>query len=725
MRVPGSGSPALTVDPDGAHDGMRTAGDRVRKRALEERDRTPDPDPYGRDHDEWNPGQGPNPGPAQSDLTVDKFFQPGGILSGRMESWEDRPGQWEMASGVAAAIGSRRHLIVEAGTGTGKTLAYLVPLVLAGIRAVISTGTKNLQEQLLRKDVPLLESLLGHKLHVALMKGRGNFLCLQKWEERVRKPMLEGTADLTDFGLIHDWASGTETGDRSELQTLRTDSRLWPQIDARRETCSGKQCEFFDRCYVTRMHQRAREADLIVVNHHLFFADLALSKDDFGAIIPHHQAVVFDEAHEIESVIGQFFGVSLGNSQLDELSRDVQGVASKAKFGSKQLDRLLKGLRTAGKNFFDLFSDMESRTTLREQSEFRRRHGKQYDSLASALEGLHSHISLVAGHSEEAEPFSNRAQSLLVTLRALMDDIDSDLADAAAGHPALSLMIDDRRENFVHWVEKRGKAVHLRATPIDVAPILAETLFQREGSALLTSATLAVDDTFDYVRGRLGMGNSNELIVAGHFDYRRQCLLYIPDNMPDPRANTYSERAAEEITRLLDLSRGRAFVLFTSYRQMTDIHKRVSSFLPYPCLMQGQGSNAALLDRFRATKNCVLFATMSFWQGVDVPGDQLSCVIVDKLPFAVPSDPVVGARIEQIRAEGGNPFQQYQIPSAVLTLKQGFGRLIRTASDRGVLALLDSRVVTKGYGRIFLKSLPDYPRTSSLDDVANFFQRPA
>ena len=688
------------------------------------RDRTPESHPDGRDHGGWKPGPGPIPDAAQSEPTVDDFFQPGGILSGRMQGWEDRPGQWEMASAVATAIESRRHLIVEAGTGTGKTLAYLVPLVLAGIRAVVSTGTKNLQEQLLRKDVPLLESLLGHKLRVALMKGRGNFLCLQKWDERVRKPMLDGTAELTDFGQIRDWATSTETGDRSELSTLRTDSKLWPQIDARREACSGKQCDFFDRCFVTRMHQRAREADLIVVNHHLFFADLALSRDDFGAIIPHHQAVVFDEAHEIEGVIGQFFGISLGNSQLDELARDAQSVASKAKFGSRQLDRLLKGLRTAARNFFDLFSAMDSRTTLRERSEFRSRHVKQYGSLAAALEGLHSHISLVAGHSEDADPLLNRAQSLLVTLRALMDDVDSDLADAAAGHPALSLMIDDRRENFVHWVEKRGKAVHIRATPIDVAPILAETLFQREGSALLTSATLAVDDTFDYVRGRLGMPNSNELIVAGHFDYRRQCLLYVPDNMPDPRADRYTERATEEIARLLDLSLGRAFVLFTSHRQMTDIHKRVSSFLPYPCLMQGQGSNAALLERFRATRNCVLFATMSFWQGVDVPGEQLSCVIVDKLPFAVPSDPVVGARIERIRAEGGNPFQQYQIPSAVLTLKQGFGRLIRTASDRGVLALLDSRVVTKNYGRVFLKSLPEYPRTSSLDDVADFFRRP-
>ena len=723
MRESGLGFPAQPADRGGAHHGMRPIGDRSRDGIIEERDRIPDPDPDGPDQEDWNPGRGPSPGSDESELSVDDFFQPGGILAERMQGWEDRPAQWEMASGVATAIEDRRNLIVEAGTGTGKTLAYLVPLVLAGIRAVISTGTKNLQEQLLRKDVPLLESLLGRKLRVALMKGRANFLCLQKWDERVRKPMLEGTGELTDFGLIHDWASETETGDRSELPTLRADSRLWPQIDARRETCSGKQCEFFDRCYVTRMHQRAREADLIVVNHHLFFADLALSKDDFGAIIPQHQAVVFDEAHEIESVIGQFFGVSLGNSQLDELARDTQGVASKADFGSKNLDRLLKGLRTAGKNFFDLFSDMDSRTTLRERSEFRLRHGKQYGSLASALEGLHSHISLVAAHSEEADPLSNRAQSLLVTLRALMDDIDSDLADAAAGHPALSLMIDDRRENFVHWVEKRSKTVHLRATPVDVAPILADTLFRREASALLTSATLAVDDTFDYVRGRLGMSNSSELIVAGHFDYRRQCLLYVPDNMPDPRADKYSERAAEEITRLLDLSLGRAFVLFTSHRQMTDIHKRVSSFLPYPCLMQGQGSNAALLERFRATKNCVLFATMSFWQGVDVPGEQLSCVIVDKLPFAVPSDPVVGARIEQIRAEGGNPFQQYQIPAAVLTLKQGFGRLIRSASDRGVLALLDSRVVTKNYGRIFLKSLPEYPRTSSLDDVADFFRR--
>ena len=660
------------------------------------------------------------PDPSEN-LSVDEFFRPGGLLSESLDTWEDRPGQYEMATGVAEAIHERRNLIVEAGTGTGKTLAYLVPLVLTGKRAVVSTGTKNLQEQLIRKDVPFLEEVLDHKLQVAVMKGRNNFLCRQKLADQEGKPKLEGLEEVSEFSLIRAWADRTQTGDRAELPELRGDSKLWPRLDARREACTGRRCELFDQCFLTKMHQRAREADLIVVNHHLFFADLSLRRDDFGSIIPNYQGVVFDEAHEIEGVVGQFFGVRVSSFQFNELARDIRNAAKKGGFGSTRLNRGLKAFQDSSKEFFELFDEFESRQRFAERAAFRKQHFEQYHALLKAIEGLHSHLSLTKGRSDETDPLKNRAQLLGLTLRTLLADVDGALADQAYEYPVLGLLVEDNRGNFVYWVEKRRKNVFLQATPIEVNSILHETLFEHQGSVILASATLAVDGSFDYIRGRLGLGSANELVVPGHFDYGRQALLYVPRYMPDPRSPDYSRRAVEEIKQLLRLSRGRAFVLCTSYQQMRKLHKAVSFTIEYRCLIQGQGPNAVVLDEFRKTPNCVLFATYSFWQGVDVPGEQLSCVIVDKLPFAVPSDPVVEARIKRIRREGGNPFWEFQIPAAALTLKQGFGRLIRRATDRGVLALLDNRIATKGYGKIFLNSLPNYARTSRIQDVAEFF----
>ncbi len=658
-----------------------------------------------------------------AELTTEGFFRPGGLLSESMRSWEDRPGQYDMASGVENAISERRHLIVEAGTGTGKTLAYLVPLILTGKRAVVSTGTKNLQDQLIRKDVPFLESVLGGRLRVAVMKGRSNFLCIQKLEDMEAKPRLEGVDALTDFALIRQWSKKTETGDRAELTDLPANSKLWNELDARREACTGRKCEKFEDCFVTRMHQRAHESDLIVANHHLFFADLSLRRDDFGPIIPPYQAVVFDEAHEIESVVGQFFGAHLSNFQFNELVRDTRAAAKQEGFGSKSLDRRLRALSAASKEFFSLFDDQPSRATFEERTEFRQRNSAQYGTLLTALDGLEAALGLLKDPPEAVGTLRSRTRTHRLTLRVLLSDVEPHEAAEIHEHPVLSLLIEDRYDNFVYWLEKRGRGVFLQATPIDVAPILDDALFRDGSTAVLASATLAVDGSFEYIRARLGLHASNELAIPGHFDFRSQALLYLPADMPDPNTEEFSHRAASEILQLLELSRGRAFVLFTSYQQMRRVHEEVARSLSFPCLIQGRGSNATLLERFRRTKNCVLFATASFWQGVDVPGEQLSCVIIDKLPFAVPSDPIVKARIDQIREAGGNPFRDYQIPAAVLSLKQGFGRLIRSATDRGVLALLDNRIVKKAYGKIFLDSLPNYARTSRLEDVAEFFDR--
>ena len=635
-------------------------------------------------------------------VSARSFFAPRGALSQWHPNYEFRPGQLEMAEAVESAIAESKHLLVEAGTGTGKSLAYLVPAILAAKRIVVSTGTKNLQEQLFYKDIPFLQQHFANQLRVCYMKGRSNYACRQKIYDAEREPILSGLEEVADFQIIREWEKTTETGDRAEIATLPENSSAWAKVDARGELCTGQKCAQYDRCFITEMQRRAIASDIIIVNHHLFFADLAVKEKDFGGIIPDYEAVVFDEAHELEDVAGQYFGLSVSNFMVDDLRKDILSLARRKSLGTPELDRVLIGLQDASDRFFACFPAQDGRTGFQRRAAFIEQFRDVYEDILNALEITGIQLQMIRESMDEVVPLFARARTLQADLKQYLEGV---------------------AEDFVYWIERRNRGVFLQAVPIDISPLLTERLFDRVPSAILTSATLSVGGGFDFLIKRLGISYARTLNVASPFDFREQSLLYVPQHLPEPRDPAFPKSAAEEIIKILNLSCGRAFVLCTSYVSMRALHDRVSYEVVYPVLLQGTAPRSALLEQFKNTPNAVLFATSSFWQGVDVQGDQLSCVIIDKLPFAVPSDPVVAARTDAVRRQGGEPFRDYQIPQAAIALKQGFGRLIRSRTDRGVLVLLDNRITRQRYGQIFFDSLPDYAFTTELAKVEEFFHK--
>jgi ATP-dependent DNA helicase DinG len=612
---------------------------------------------------------------------MQEFFGPGGVLSQRLDDYEFRPSQIRMAEAVHRALEEQNHAIIEAGTGTGKTLAYLLPALLHGRRILVSTGTKTLQDQIFYKDLPLLEHVLGRPIRAAYLKGRNNYLCRLKLET-LHAEGLFSMRELSSFKAILEWAQETETGDRAELGSIGDDSDLWSRMDARRDRCLGSKCKDYERCFLTLVRQKAMEADIVIVNHHLFFADLAIRKSDVAAILPDYSAVIFDEAHDLEDIATDYFGFHVSNYRLSEFVHDARKLEADVDVVARASDRFFNG--------FALLRDGRHPLPRLEGIE----------GLIGALQEARRTIKQMKDFSGEYEALARRSGEL---------------------ESELELFRRGNLENYVSWIERRDRGIFLEACPVDVSGMLQEKLFTRIPTCILTSATLTVADSFSYMRSRLGLSESRELSLATEFNVQKQALLYIPKGMPDYRHPKYVERAVEEIRLVLRASNGRAFVLFTSYRQMETMYEALVSDLPYPCMIQGKGGGKSrLLEQFKVTPNAVLFATASFWQGVDVKGEALSAVIIDKLPFQVPSDPLVAARSARIHNEGGNAFAEYQVPNAILRLKQGFGRLLRSTTDRGILAVLDNRLSTKSYGRLFMDSLPDYEVTERIQDLVEF-----
>jgi ATP-dependent DNA helicase DinG len=660
---------------------------------------------------------------------VAEIFADSGSLARSLPSFETRPAQRDMADAVANTLDNSGVLLVEAGTGTGKTLAYLVPAILSGQRVLVSTGTKNLQEQIYFKDLAVLRDALDVPFTATYMKGRGNYLCLHRFES-FREGATNATLQL--FGesaaqiflpIIDEWSKQTETGDRAEIADLPEDLPFWSEIAATSENCIGTECPRYTDCFVTRMRSRAAESNLVVVNHHLLCADAAVRQSAYGEVIPECSYAIVDEAHQLEDVATQYFGVSVSTYRFDELSRDGERLIATGAAGEKSPE-LREALDRAKDRAHDFFRNVANSVPTRGQQASENR----VRVTAKTFEPLYEDAALVMSALDLLQATAALIKPPPPDPEKPQEAIRMDLAGLAhrAGElrDELRFILRANEPDYVYFLETRGRGLFLRAAPIDVSNILRDVLFDRMKATVLTSATLTVDGTFEYIRGRLGLAQSRSthfLKLPPEFDYKRQAILYLPRRMPDPRSIDFTAAAAREIIGILEATKGRAFVLFTSYAALRAIQQIAEIELPYPVLVQGSAPRSALLEQFRTTQNAVLLATSSFWQGVDVMGDALSCVIIDKLPFASPGDPITAARIEAIADRGGQPFGEYQVPLAILTLLQGLGRLIRHRDDRGVLAVLDPRLQTMGYGRRFLASLPPAVITREIADIERFF----
>ncbi|HEX5952269.1 MAG TPA: ATP-dependent DNA helicase [Rhodanobacteraceae bacterium] len=633
------------------------------------------------------------------ELSASSLLGADGPFAREVPNFAPRETQQRMADAVTDAIEHRDALVVEAGTGTGKTFAYLVPALLSGKRVVVSTGTRNLQDQLFHRDLPRVMSILGAKADVALLKGRANYLCKYRLQQTVESGQFKSRAQLTDLQKIREWASRTRIGDRAELVEVPEGSPLWPRVTSTAENCLGAECPFYDECFVFKARRHAQEADLVVVNHHLLLSDLALKREGFGAILPEADAYVLDEAHQLPELAGQYFSVGVSARQVKELATDTLAECA-GQPGA--LAMLQPGL--------DHVNDAVRKARL------------AFDTLPKR--GAFAQLEADAGAAEALENLGNALADLAGVLMG-----QAERSKGLASVHARCVVLDQRLqriagrdgEDEVRWYELSDHGFELSATPLDLAPQLQTLRNATDAAWIHTSATLAVAGHFDHFTRQMGLVDPATLDLGSPFDYPHQALCWLPQGLPDPAARDYTQRVIETVRPVLEASNGRAFLLFTSHRAL-----RLAADLlldgPWPLFVQGSAPRHQLLSDFRDSGNGVLLGAASFWEGVDVAGEALSVVVIDKLPFASPDDPVLQARLDAVRRAGGNPFRDWQIPAAAIALKQGAGRLIRDVHDRGVLVLCDPRLTTRAYGKLFLASLPPMPRTRLLEDVQRFFR---
>ena len=644
---------------------------------------------------------------------MDAALADGGPLARAIDQFEPRQGQREMARGVADVLANGGVLLAEAGTGTGKTMAYLVPAILSRQRVLISTGTKNLQEQIYFKDLPVLQKALPVAFKATYMKGRANYLCLHRFDQ------LQAGGNQIVVEQIAAWVRSTETGDRAELEDLPEDSGLWSEVSATAETCLGGECPQFQQCFVTRMRQRAAESDVVIVNHHLLCADAAVRQSSYGEVIPDCRHVILDEAHQLEEIATQYFGLSVSNYRLDELLRDVERLLNAGVVDDQDGDarRAVSRVNDHGRAFFGGVA--LARRARGYASEERLRIGPDWfgdvvdhgRALITALDGLEAVMAL-AGGKADAPAHGRETNEDALTLARRAGEIRDNLR----------FLLSASDPTFVYFVELRGRGVFLRAAPIDVSAIIQELLLDRLRSTVLTSATLAVAGSFDYVRDRLGIRRPRSCACRPSSISRRRACSICRGGCHRRSRRSSPARCRGKSRRSCGAPTDARSCSSPATRRCTPCYETVMGTVPYPLLVQGTAPRSALLKQFRSTPHAVLFATSSFWQGVDVVGEQLSCVIIDKLPFASPGDPITAARIEHINAMGGDAFNEYQVPLAILTLLQGLGRLIRHRTDRGILAVLDPRLRTMGYGRRFLESFPPAPIAQELGAIERFFR---
>jgi ATP-dependent DNA helicase DinG len=650
--------------------------------------------------------------PVSSEDKMDLFFGKGALLSGQFPHYEERTSQIEMAKRVMAAMRRDEKIMIEAGTGTGKTFAYLVPALLSGKKVVLSTGTKNLQDQIYFKDLPVLRKIFPHPIKAVLMKGKENYLCQYRFASFSLNQHLFSGDDSAYLKQISDWAKETSQGDRAELSGLPEKFPAWKEMSVTGNQCHGKSCSFYEGCFITRMKKEMEDSRLIVVNHHLFFADLALRENSFGQILSDYDLVIFDEAHLIEEIASSYFGKHLSPYDFFEVAADARRELKTLQINDKlqweNLDHLLK----RADQFFDLFLHQigDKRFKLSPVSEKNPRY-QDAVSFLNSLQWIGAAFQKLSQKSEASHKISDRVFQL----------------KKEAEH---FLMQENPDE--IYWGEIRNvesgdrnssPQIVLHATPIEIASKLRENLFGLKAGMIFTSATLTVENSFEHMKNKIGVSPDHEVQFDSPFDFSSRGLIYLPSGMPDPSSEKFAGSAAEEILQILRMTSGRAFILCTSHKNKEFYYDYCKGKLDYPLLKQGEEQKRELLNTFRKEISSVLFATQSFWQGVDVQGEALSCVIIDKLPFASPSDPIVEARIRNLEIKKRNPFQEYQIPAAIILLKQGLGRLIRSAEDRGLLSILDPRLRTKSYGKRFLSSLPPCRVTTERSEILRFFNK--